>query len=865
MKGLLTANVRSHASRYVATSVAIALATAFILTCLTIANGFFASIERAVAADTQGADVVISLSDNVNLNSDKQREIMRQVADEVENSADFPETRTIYYNFTQVQANGFKQMMRTIPMPQEPFKALPLKDGAYPTARDQIVIDSGTAGSLHAKIGDSLTIKKFIFPEGADAGSQPNQEAAPNQPEERTYTFKVTGILDSGSISIPTGILHPEVAKELVAPEDTPAYVLIAGSDPETVKSFLKAKDLLPDYLDVTDQKAFVSSSLNEFVGGAGVMLAVLFTFPVLALITAIIVVSTTFNVLLTQRRRELALLRAIGATRQQVSKLARREALLVGAVSALFGILAGGALGAGLVYLAKLTPSLADSLGTITALNVAIAFFAGLFITFAASTGPVRQIAGLSPMVALQPEDVQAQSTKKRIGRLVAGLITFTLGTSLMIFSVLQLNGGAKFGFAFLGGCVSFLGALFLVGLVMPQIAGFLGRLLGKGNLTTQLAGENTLRNPTRTGATGTALFLGVTLVVMIMVGSASLKHSLLTTLDEKRPVDVVAVQMGEGDFNSAEQARVGKLPHLEKAVYARGFYGSVQLGEDVVLPLISEDVDLTGVTRGTQVRVSDNEVLVPFNELGDRAGQMLTVAVGNEKLELKAVGINAPVWKVSPATYAKLSAQVKDAPQISPGNQPLLGQVSGVENTKLAYFKLDADTSFEDVTLFSNKVQNGDDLVQLGGGLGERLMYTNVLNVMLAGVVGMLAISILVALVGVANTLALSVVERRRENALLRALGMTRASVRHMLSIEALLIGVASLILGIGLGVFYGWMGFLAVHIDDLSVYAPSIPWLQVLGVAVAVTGAALLASLLPGRKAAKAHPVEAMAGVN
>lgn len=871
MKGLLTANVRSHASRYVATSVAIALATAFILICLTLANGFFSSIERALAADTQGADVVISLSDNMNEVTDKHRETMRKVMEEVEKSTDFQQTRSIYYNFTRVTANDRNQMLRTIPVAEEPFKTLPLLEGEFPQTRNEIVIDTGSAAALHANIGDKLSLKEFIIPKETSPDSQSATEDSNTDSSkivgsvERSYTFTITGLLDSGSITIPTGILHPEVADELVNAHDAPAYVLLADTDLKTVRTFLESKNLLPDYLDVTTQADFVTTSLNKFVGVAGVMLAVLFTFPALAVITAIIVVSTTFNVLLTQRRRELALLRAIGATSQQVSGLARKEALLVGAISSLLGIVFGGLLGVSLNVLTKLIPSFADGLETLSLINIGVAFFAGLFITLAASLGPVRQISGLSPMVALHPEDAQAQSFKKRIGRLVAGLIIFTLGTSLMIFSVTTLEGGSRFGVAFLGGILSFLGALFLVGIVMPRIAGFLGRLFGKGSLTTQLAGENTLRNPTRTGATGTALFLGITLVVMIMVGSASLKHSLLATLDEKRPVDVVALQMGAGEFSATEQARISKLAHFKKATYARGFFASIKVDGNVILPLIAEDVDLTGITRGTQVPVRDNEVHVPYSEMLVDGEKTFILAVGSEQVKLKAVPSNTPVWKISPTVFAKLSAQVASAPQTAPGNLPQLGEVVGKLNTKVGYFLLDGKTSADDVTVFYGKVQNGDEMVHMGGGLSERLMYTTILNVMLAGVVGMLGISIVVALVGVTNTLALSVVERRRENALLRALGMTRANVRHMLTIEALLIGLASLVLGIGLGAFYGWMGFLAVPIDDLSTYAPTIPWLQVGGVALAVTLAALLASLIPGRKAAKAHPVEAMAGVS
>ncbi|EEH64487.1 efflux ABC transporter, permease protein [Gleimia coleocanis DSM 15436] len=848
MKGLLTANVKAHASRYVATSIAIALATAFILACLGIANGFYASLERTLANDTLGAEVVVALKDNADPESNTLIDVDKAVRE-----ADLDaKIRTVYFNFTLLEKDGYKSQARVLETPQEPFKFLDIKDGNEPIDQVSIAIDEGTAKALHAKVGDSVRLTGY--------------DAAKQEPFE--LSLRVSGIYPSGTIAIPTSVVSPEVAKQFLDPEVAPSYVLLAGTDVASVQKVLKSAVTATDF-EIQSQQDFVANSVDKFTSGTGIVLAILVTFPALAIITAIIVVSTTFNVLLAQRKRELALLRAIGSTSTQIRNLALKEAILVGVVSALLGVVVGTGLAGLLNHSTGMIPIWKDAFLAVSPTSMAIAFFLGLFIAVVASFGPARRIAGVSPMVALHPDDPNTLASGKRIARTVIGGVVFALGTSLMVGSLFTLEGGTRFGVAFVGGMISFLGALFLVGVLMPKLSSLLGRLIGKRSLTTQLAGENTVRNPTRTGATGTALFLGVTLVVMIMVGAASVRNTVLTEIDDKRPIDAVAISYTEKGFADSEGERIKSLKHVEKVVFTEAYNGSVKVADqDVNLPLVLKNVDLTDYAHSEIPQPKDDEVLVPRSEWNPSAKE-ITVAVGSKQLKLKPVLAGVPGYVLSEKNFNVMKAEFTNANQYLyvDGSDvlPQLGDVTGTVANRVAYVKIDNNISSDEITSLFNKIGNNADGVDVSGGLPERIMYTTILNVLLAGVVGMLAVSVVVALVGVTNTLALSVVERRRENALLRALGMTRASVRHMLSLEALLIGASALILGIGMGIFYGWAGFRALPLEDVGTPLLQVPWLQVLGISTSVMLAALLASVAPGRKAAKAHPVEAMADAN
>lgn len=849
MKGLLKANVKSHASRYVATSIAIALATAFILACLGIANGFYASLERSLATDTLGADVVVSLNEKTDQDSGKLQEADKALRD----SKKFDNIRTVYFNFTQLESAGYKGQARIIEAPKAPFKFLELESGTEPTENNSVALDRGTAKSLHVEVGDTVTIEGFD-----------NSKKEPFK-----ISLKVSGIYPSGTISIPTAAVPAEIANRFVSPKTAPSFVLLADTDVDTVKQVLADKDL-NTAVDTETQSKFVATSVDKFTSGTGVVLAILITFPALAIVTAIIVVSTTFNVLLAQRKRELALLRAIGATSDQIRNLALKEALLVGVFSAVAGVIFGTLLSGVLNYWTGLMPTWKDALLTVSPMSVGISFTLGLLIALIAGFGPARRIAGVSPMVALHPEDPNALSTSKRVVRTVLGSVVFALGTAVMLGALFALEGGIRFGVAFVGGMISFLGSLFLVGVLMPKLSSALGRLLGKRSLTTQLAGENTVRNPTRTGATGTALFLGVTLVVMIMVGAESVRHTVLSEIDSKRPVDAVAVYPSGDGFSNAEIERIKSLKYVEGVLPTEGFITTVAAdGQEPSLQMVVKNVDLADYAHSEVAQPADNEVLVPKDSYHPEFKE-ITVATGSVTLKLKPVVAGVPGWVVSKSNFDKLAAEAPKAnlwiPNPTSDTPAAFGDVSSSVAQRIAYVKVDNNIPVDEVTSLFSKIAGNNEEIQVSGGLGDRITYTLILNVMLTGVVGMLAVSVLVALVGVTNTLALSVVERRRENALLRALGMTRASVRNMLSLEAILIGVSALILGILLGIFYGWAGFKALPLDGLSADSGlKIPWMQVLAISAAVSLAALLASIAPGRKAAKAHPVEAMADVN
>lgn len=828
MKGLLTANVRAHGSRYAATAIAIALATMFILTCFGVAGGFQANVRHTVAADVGGSDYVVEFTADRGGVTDRGPDAPSDYDSAARDIKALPDVEAVTYmydDFLELEqtTTGRKSFFGLKEANPEPFKNPSTVSGRLPEISGEVAIDEPTAKALSLSVGDEVELLA-----------------------EKEIPATVVGIVESPALSFSTVTVASGQVKEL-REYATPKGMLVAAkaSNQDTLIQAITEEFNRTDLpnVEITQTDKYIQKQIDSFSDELSAVFGIILIFPALAAITAIIVISTTFQVLLTQRQRELALLRSIGADAGQVRSLLLRENFLVGALSSLIGMAIGAVISGLVNSVAKLTPSFVEGVQVVPLWAYPATLIFGLFITLAAGIRPAIRASRVSPIRALNPNDPESIVRKKRLGRLIVGLIITLAGGATMAFAISRPDFGKEptpFFIAFLGGFVTFIGVLVLMTWAMPYVTQALGRVLGSRGLTFKLAGENTWRNPARTGATATALILGLTLVVMMMVGARSIEYSAKTELDERRPIDLTVSSM-DSQVSTEQLDKFKQIKGVEDALAMR----AVNVEVDGEPEIIAEATDLSSIARQEIAMPGDGEVAVWVGAVGS-VDNTIQVDAGDESFRYAFLDSRTPVYTVSEKTFKELEAATG-----APGQ------------ARVVVLKLQDDLSVADVNFVVTESQSIVPKAKIFGGATERAAMTSLIDGLLIGVIVMLGVSIVVALVGVANTLALSVVERKRENALMRALGLTRGGLRGLLSAEAFVIAVSSIAVGIALGIGFGWFGVVAMPLGEDVGRRLVVSWPEVGLAALVALVAALLASVVPGHLAAKATPVEALAG--
>lgn len=596
---------------------------------------------------------------------------------------------------------------------------------------------------------------------------------------------------------------------------------------------------------------------------GTGPILVVVLAFAAVAMIVAGLVIANTFQVLVAQRTRTLALLRCVGAVRSQV----RRSVLLEASLLGLAASVAGTLLGTALVQVALLVMQNADlpfpvpSVVRPTVASVVAPLAVGVVVTVLAALTPARVATRVAPIAALRPADAPAAGSRAGRFRLVVSLVLVVGGTLLLAGGVVlskQLLVVAV-GIAILGGAASFIGLLVGAVFWMPRVVAAIGRLVGRFGMPARLAAANTGRNPARTAATSTALLIGVTLVAMMSTGAVTARATLDDELDTRYPVDLAVAAPFTTDESGNPVTEALPAGTVEALADIPGVESSATLVRDSVELGGTQTVDALGITpeqaaavlRDTDLAaaVGDGSVVVPeavAKSAGIEDGDRVSVA------RAEGSGVGTPV---------DLTAAVVPLDSwfvlVTPGTLDELGSPGTLSTAWLRVADvLDSGTVVQQVQDLTS-----DSVLEITGAALERALYQRAIDTLLAVVVGLLAVAVVIALIGVTNTLSLSVIERRRESATLRALGLTRRQLRASMAVEGALIAGVGAVVGVALGLAYGWLGSAAVlaGIADLQLRVPWTDLGLVLGVALV---AGVLASALPGRTAARTPPVAALA---
>lgn len=842
---LTLAQMRRSIPRLVAAGLAIAIGTAFVAATL-LAGGVMERTGRdAVTARYAEADVVVESGETVVTDADLAavRALPDVAAAEVM-TALAVELRT-------PSKNRWQTVLPTID--DQRLTPLRVAQGTAP-AEGEIALPRRAAEALGVEVGAHL---EAVWQE----------ETADGTWVERSDDVAVVGLVDD-----PRGAWVDYGGAGLVTAADLARWnrvdsltgtgdvtVLVAGAadvDAESLRDTIA--DTLPGTSTLTREQA--ATRQLERLGGNGdqVLVSVVLGFAAIALLVAALVIANTFQVLVAQRTRTLALLRCVGARRGQLRASVLTEAALLGLASSIAGLGAGVALAQGMLSVLRRTTIEAPLPATVAVTWQVIAFplLVGTAVTLLASLVPARAATRVTAIEALRPLDAPTTATgagATRLGFSIALTAIGAIGLAAAVLMAVNMPnlGMAAVGFGILAGAVSFVGVLLGAVFWLPPLVRLVQRALATLGPVPRLAAANTVRNPRRTAATSTALLIGVTLVALMSTGAASTRASLDRELDQQFPVDLTltpAAWPAEPlpDGLAADVAAVDGVSHVATMQSVEAQFDDGQGGTVTMTVRSLAPDDAAAVLRdpaGPRL-LADGAVLLPdwLDRLPSTVRVQETDADGSpagDGVELRhetLTGLDDAL--VTPATMARLAPDaVADALYVA--------------------FTDDAD----EIEVF-DAVQDtlGDAPLRVQSLGAMRAQYDRVIDVLLAVVVGLLGVAVVIALLGVANTLSLSVIERRRESATLRAIGLSRRGLRGALGIEGMLIAAIGAVFGSVLGVLYGWAGAATV-LGQTGGLALAVPWRDLALVLVVALGAGLLASVVPARSAARTPPVAAL----
>jgi putative ABC transport system permease protein len=708
-----------------------------------------------------------------------------------------------------------------------PFSAFTIRTGRPPTAGDEVVVDAATAAAHHVTLGDRVTVRAVD-----------------------TATLRVVGLAGFGtSLGLPNStvaIVSLPTAQRMLHLNGAVSEVAVTAADGTTVSQLRdRVNAALGSQFEVSSSQDVAAASAAAAKDQVGYLQIMLLALAAAALLVGAFLIANTFSIVITQRTRELAVLRAAGATGGQVLRSVLGEALLVGLTASIGGLGLGVLAATGLRDLAGMFGiALPPGAMVLAPRTVLIAFAVGVLITLTAAAGPARRAAQVAPVTAMRESSTPATGGGR--ARTAAGLVAMVLGTAALgavlagAGSILLLGMSAAATIAGL----SLLGPVFA-----PVLARLVGRPLDAAGVPGRLARESAARAPRRTAATAMALALGLALISFTTVVASSVKASIRQSYGEVISADYV-IESGRNEMLGGLPAHlhhhVANLPQV--AVASRLRYGHWKDGQatraltaidPATLPQVTS-LHLTagtiGALAGGGIVLADHVAIQHHLGLGDTL-VMTFARTGAQRIPIVGVLRDADAqalstdYIISLDTYARHYTENLDASIF----------VKAADGVRPA----DATTAIRSALTDAPTAQLRDQAAAVAG-------RTQTLDRILGLVTALLLLTIVIALLGITNTLALSIIERTREIGLLRAVGMTRSQLRWMIRGEAVVVAALATVLGLGLGI-----GFAAATVAALgsttpiAVVLPAGRLLLVVGVALA---AGLLAGLLPARRAAR-----------
>ncbi|MGY1579650.1 ABC transporter permease [Streptomyces sp. MN13] len=848
-------NFFAHKGRMALSAVAVLLSVAFVCGTLVFTDTMSTTFDKLFAATA--SDVTVSAkssSDTGETTSQtgKPPVMPASVLDDVRGAQGVKSAEGTVFSTSVTVVDGDKDSLS--PSSGAPTivgnwntndaRTMEITSGAAPKGADQIMVDADTADRHGLRLGDEIGVITAVGTHHAKISgiadfSVTNPGAAlfylDTKTAQRTLVGE-SGVYTNVNVTAASGVTDAQLKKNVTAALD-------GGYKVQTAK-------------EVADANA---EQVGDFMG---VMKYAMLGFAGIAFLVGIFLIINTFSMLVAQRTREIGLMRAIGSSRKQVNRSVLVEALLLGIVGSVLGVAAGVGLAIGLMKLmGQMGMELSTDDLTIAWTTPALGLVLGVVVTILAAYLPARRAGKVSPMAALRdagaPADARAGAVRAVIGLLLTGAGGYAL----------YLAGSAdkaSDGSLWLGvGVVASLIGFVIVG---PLLASGVVRVLSVVLLRAfgpvgRMAERNALRNPRRTGATGAALMIGLALVACLSVVGSSMVASATDQLDKTVGTDFI-VQNDQGQLITPQAVQAVKDTRgLERVTEYKLLDvtlttpdGKTSKGETINAADASYAEDLrTETVAGSLADAYRPDSMSVFEgfakEHGLKVGSKVEVDFkdgGTAALTVRAITSDDVVIDKG-AMYASIATAAKHIPA---DRMPLDSLVfasakDGQEDAAYAALK----TALDDYPQYTVRDQT-DYKEALQDQIGQLLNM----------IYGLLGLAIIVAILGVVNTLALSVVERTREIGLMRAIGLSRRQLRRMIRLESVVIALFGALLGLGLGMGWGATAQQLLALEGLKVL--DIPWPTIGGVFLGSAFVGLFAALVPAFRAGRMNLLNAIA---
>ncbi|MFJ6126446.1 ABC transporter permease [Streptomyces griseoviridis] len=723
-------------------------------------------------------------------------------------------------------------------------RTMRITSGAAPHGSGQVMVDADTADRHHLGLGDEIGVISAVG----------------------THTAKISGIA-AFQVTNPGAAMFyldtPTAQRTLVGQPGVYTNVNVTAadgvSDARLKRNVVGA--LGPGY-QVQTAKETADANQKDVEELLGVMKYAMLGFAGIAFLVGIFLIINTFSMLVAQRTREIGLMRAVGSSRRQVNRSVLIEALLLGVLGSLLGVGAGIGIAVGLMKLMSLVGmNLSTGDLTVAWTTPVIGLLLGVVVTVLAAYLPARRAGKVSPMAALRDAGAPADARAGRVRALLGAVLTGGGGYCLYLASAADKSSE---GSLWLG-----LGVLFsLIGFVVigPVLAGAMVRVIGAVVLRAfgpvgRMAERNALRNPRRTGATGAALMIGLALVACLSVVGSSMVASATDQLDETVGADFI-IQSDSGQMLTPQAVKAIKdTPELARVTEYKLTKADYTTPDGKTLK--NTDITAADPTYATDLRTETvagdlKDAYLPDSmsvhekfaeDHGIRLGSKITVAFRGGRtahLTVRAITSSDVVIDAG-AKYISTETLARYVPAANMPLDMLVFATAHQGQQKDAYPALKA--ALHDYPQYTVRDQS-DYKDALKDQIGQ----------MLNMIYGLLGLAIVVAILGVVNTLALSVVERTREIGLMRAIGLSRRQLRRMIRLESVVIALFGALLGLGLGMGWGATAQKLLALEGLRVL--EIPWPTIIGVFVGSAFVGLFAALVPAFRAGRMNVLAAIA---
>ena len=896
------ANLRASKKKYILTGIGIAISSFFISAVLMLTSSLQATLDATIGdiyANSQNVVISAGVANQDDGNSTAKLPMSNDTIKKLQESPEVSSSWILYSFSGTYGADKEKVTYASTPSSKDlsPFNI----EGNLPSKDTELLVAKSFAEKHNLKIGDKVTMPNIVT-------SATDKDNAKDTEYTLTATFS-TGISDSqmsDNVFI-GGTSLADIARQLA---DEEGGIVSDPSKPMAPQAFIKLKnntqesrDALQKELNTGDKnttpKVFsntqmmdhLKKQLSSLFDALG---TVLIAFAILALLVSSFVISNTFAVLVGQRTRELALLRTLGARGGSLVRMLLMESLVIGLFFSIIGSAAvyavGGILNAMFsTFIVSFSP---------------VAFIVGVLmctvVTVLASLVPARTALRISPISAMSANTEQAVKKPSIIGGIIG--VVFAIAGGILTAVALKDNNGGTAITTIMWACLFYALAVFLL---TPWILLPLVRIIGSvlRGQTGKLALANSLRSPKRTVSTGRAVLVGTLVIGIVLTGHSVLSTSIAKELDRLYPVTAYA-PFGESSVTNSS-ASVTKAKNVADKIKGLKNVEAVSVGsaagvieytakpdnadsinlKDNVMSLSNDDLHKVS-TGESNINLKDDEVLVPqdiwdLGKFDNNTRLKLTGPLGTVEAKPIKAETKEPFFVVNPATGAKVQDASNPQPATNeqampedPAAQEALMKAAK-ENPALArsfaargtatmvLMRAKTPLTSSDNSQLQSELAKANDGTEFQGGLRIRKSNDQTLSIMLNASLILLALAVVIAVIGVANTMTLSVNERRRENAMLRSLGLSRKQLRRMVSTEAVMITLGALAMGIVSGVLIGLV-LSRVLVRSIRESMEMVPALPITGmVLVLVVGllAAFAASAIPAFRSARQSPVEGL----